>query len=53
MGKSERRRLYSRMRVLVGHLLKWQCRPHRRSSRWRGTIDEQRNAIEDVPLAGR
>jgi hypothetical protein len=48
IGKSERRELFSRMRVLVGHLLKWQCQPDQRSSDWRGTIGEQRNAIEDV-----
>ena len=38
MGKRERRSLYSRMRQLIEHLLKWQYRPERRNSTWRRTI---------------
>jgi hypothetical protein len=36
------RELYRRLRVLVGHLLKWQYQPDRRSSSWRGSIRSQR-----------
>jgi hypothetical protein len=34
MGKSERRRLESRLEVLLQHLLKWQIQPNRRSTSW-------------------
>jgi len=42
LGKSQRREIDSRMRVLIAHLLKWVAQPESRSSSWRGTIDEQR-----------
>jgi len=38
MGKRERRSLYSRMRQLIEHLLKWQYQPERRNTTWRRTI---------------
>lgn len=45
MGASQRRELYSRLRVLVLHLLKWKYQPQARSSGWRGTIRTQRYEI--------
>ncbi|MEJ7138825.1 DUF29 domain-containing protein [Amphibiibacter pelophylacis] len=45
VGKSEKRELASRMAVLLGHLLKWQVQPQRRSSSWEVTIRIQRRAI--------
>ena len=45
VGKSEARELESRMAVLIGHLLKYQCQPERRSTSWALTIKEQRKRI--------
>ena len=48
MGKSRRRELHSRLRVLVSHLLKWQFQVDKRSPSWESTIFEQREEIADV-----
>jgi hypothetical protein len=45
VGKSEARELESRMAVLIGHLLKYQYQPERRSTSWVLTIREQRKRI--------
>ncbi len=45
VGKSEARELESRMAVLIGHLLKYQYQPKRRSTSWALTISEQRKRI--------
>ena len=45
MGASERRELYSRLKVLLVHLLKWRYQPERQSDRWGYTIDEQRDQL--------
>jgi hypothetical protein len=45
MGKSERRRLESRLEVLLQHLLKWQIQPNRRSTSWQTTILLQRREL--------
>jgi hypothetical protein len=42
MGRSERRELESRLRVLFMHLLKWQYQSERQSRSWKLTIEEQR-----------
>ena len=47
MGNN-RRELHRRFRVLIGHLLKWQFQPEKRTSSWRSTIRNQRNDIEDM-----
>jgi hypothetical protein len=54
MGKRDRRELFSRMTVLLMHLMKWAAQPERRNvSTWKATIDEQREQIgyilEDSP----
>lgn len=41
-GKSHQRELESRLIILIAHLLKWQFQPEQQSSRWRGSIREQR-----------
>lgn len=46
MGISERRELYSRMKVLLQHLLKWEYQPELRSNSWANTLDEQRSSLE-------
>jgi hypothetical protein len=48
LGASQLRELYSRYRVLLLHLLKWQYQPAKRSPSWRGTINTQRREIEDL-----
>lgn len=45
MGASRQQQLESRLRILLGHLLKWQFQPERRSRSWQATIKEQRYAI--------
>jgi len=46
MGKSETRELWSRLTVLIIHLLKWKCQPARRSRGWQDTIAEQRDQLD-------
>jgi hypothetical protein len=48
MGKAIRRTLCSQLEVLLTHLLKYQFQPTMRTGSWLGTIDEQRNRIEDL-----
>ena len=48
LGKQERRELESRLGVLIGHLLKWDYQPERRSKSWRSTIREQRRAAQKL-----
>ena len=45
LGRQEYRELLSRLAVLLGHLLKWQVQPERRSRSWFLSIREQRRAI--------
>ncbi len=45
LGRQEYRELVSRLAVLLGHLLKWQFQPERRSRSWFLSIREQRRAI--------
>ncbi|OYD92275.1 hypothetical protein CDG76_22200 [Nostoc sp. 'Peltigera membranacea cyanobiont' 210A] len=45
-GRRERQELRNRLGVLLGHLLKWQFQPEKRSNSWLGTIREQRVQIK-------
>ncbi len=45
LGRQEYRELVSRLGVLLGHLLKWQLQPERRSRSWFLSVREQRRAI--------
>lgn len=47
LGKSEKRELISRLKVLLLHLLKWQFQPSHRSTSWQLTIMEQRRSVLD------
>jgi hypothetical protein len=47
MGRSEKRELTNRLRVLLIHLLKWRHQPTLRSKSWRNTIAVQRDDIAD------
>jgi hypothetical protein len=48
MGSRERRELGTRLKILTMHLLKWQFQPQKRSRSWRGTINDQRDEIEQL-----
>ena len=47
MGKSEKRELVSRLRILLLHLLKWRFQPRRRGVSWEGSIINTRDELED------
>ncbi len=47
MGKSLKRELESRLKVLFLHLLKWQYQPGYRGNSWRYSIEEQRTELAD------
>ena len=42
LGRSDRREIQSRMKVLIVHLLKWEFQAGRRSHSWQSSISEQR-----------
>ncbi|BFM40152.1 DUF29 domain-containing protein [Synechocystis sp. LKSZ1] len=45
LGRQEYREIVSRLTVLLGHLLKWELQPEKRSRSWFLTIREQRRSI--------
>jgi len=47
MGRSEKRELNSRMKVLLTHLLKWRYQASLRFNSWRNTIEGQREDVVD------
>ncbi|HVA51822.1 MAG TPA: DUF29 domain-containing protein [Pirellulales bacterium] len=52
MAKRDRREVFSRLVVLLSHLLKWEYQPERRSGSWRGTIREQRRELRQLLESG-
>jgi hypothetical protein len=48
MSRRDRHELISRLKILLGHLLKWQFQPNHRSSSWRGSMVEQRLQLRDL-----
>ena len=46
LGRKERQELRNRLGILLGHLLKWQFQPDKRTNSWLGTIREQRVQIK-------
>jgi hypothetical protein len=46
LGKQQRQELEDRLGVLLGHLLKWDYQPEKRSKTWQATIREQRRSIQ-------
>jgi hypothetical protein len=52
MAKRDRREVFSRLVVLLSHLLKWQYQPERRSGSWRGTILEQQRELRQLLESG-
>lgn len=45
LGKQQRQELRNRFGILLGHLLKWQFQPSKRSKNWFVTLREQRREI--------
>jgi hypothetical protein len=52
MAKRDKREVFSRLVVLLAHLLKWEHQPQRRSGSWRGTIREQRRELKQLLTSG-
>lgn len=52
MAKRDRREVFSRLVVLLSHLLKWEYQPDRRSGSWRGTILEQQRELGQLLESG-
>ena len=48
LGKQQRQELRNHLSVLIGHLLKWQYQPQRRSRSWLATIRIQRLDIFEL-----
>jgi hypothetical protein len=52
MAKRDRREVFSRLVVLLSHLLKWKYQPDHRSWSWRGTIVEQQRELRQLLESG-
>jgi uncharacterized protein DUF29 len=52
MARRDRREVFSRLVVLLSHLLKWEHQPQGRSGAWRGTIREQRRELRQLTESG-
>src|SRR5207302_5331943 len=52
LARRDRREVFSRLVVLLCHLLKWQHQPARQSGSWRGTIREQRRELRQLLQSG-
>src|SRR2546428_8394463 len=48
MAKRDRREVFSRLVVLLSHLLKWEHQPEGRSGSWRGPIPEPRRGMRQT-----
>ena len=48
LGKQVRQELRNRLGILLGHLLKWQFQPNKRSKSWFFTLREQRRRIRQL-----
>jgi len=52
MGLRDRREVYSRLALLMMHLLKWEFQPDHRSGSWRATIRIQRTDLRMLLESG-
>ena len=52
MARRDRREVYSRLVVLLAHLLKWKYQPGRRSMSWQTTIFGQRLELQQMLESG-
>ena len=47
LGRSERNKIISSLRLIYQHLLKWQYQPEKRSKSWTDISDRERDKIND------
>lgn len=52
MALRDRRKVKSRLVVLLAHLLKWEFQPDKRTRSWRTTVLEQRQRLADLAGQG-
>jgi hypothetical protein len=52
MARRDRREVFSRLVVLLSHVLKWEHQPEHRSGSWRGTIRAQRRELRQLLESG-
>lgn len=52
MARRDRREVFSRLVVLLAHLLKWEYQPGGRGGSWRGIIREQRRELRQLLESG-
>jgi Domain of unknown function DUF29 len=52
MAKRDRREVFSRLVVLLAHLLKWDYQPDRRSGSWQATVLEQQRELRQLLESG-
>ncbi len=52
LARRDRREVFSRLVVLLAHLLKWEHQPERRSGSWLGTILEQQRELRQLLESG-
>ena len=48
MGRNEKRAVYSNLKILLMHLLKYRYQPEGRSNSWRRTIREHRQRLQEA-----
>jgi hypothetical protein len=46
LGRRERQALYSNLKIILLHLLKWQFQPSKKTNSWRATLREHRQRIQ-------
>lgn len=52
MAKRDRREVFSRLVLLLAHLLKWDLQPTERRGSWRATVREQRRELRQLLESG-
>jgi hypothetical protein len=48
MGRSEKRTMYSNLKILLLHLLEYEHQPKKRSSSWKSSIIEHRQRLQQA-----
>lgn len=48
LGRQQRQELRNRLSILIGHLLKWEYQPQRRSRSWLATLRIQRREVASL-----
>src|SRR5580700_8080231 len=52
MARRDRREVFSRLVVLLAHLLKWEYQPERRGGSWQATMLEQQRELRQLLESG-